>query len=236
MIPERRPAGFDRSPDWTKRNQLHFREGTMKKIIAVVFALALVMAGSTAASAQDASKFSLAPGAGISLPLGDFGDLYNLGFNAGLEADYSVAKDFYLFADVRGNFFSLDITGFGLPKTAKVSGGAESIVTIFVGGKYVFPMPGSVKIYALGGAGLCALSTSDLKADYTVTYWWGTEHIQATYTFDSETDMGITFGMGALYNLKPNLNLFVEFRFVDIFTKGSATQFFPVVAGVSVRV
>lgn len=207
----------------------------MKKIIAVVFALALVLAGTTAASAQEDSKFSLAPSAGLSLPLGDFGDLFNLGFNAGIEADFNVAKDFYVFADVRGNFFSLDIEGFGLPDSAKVSGGTESIVAIFVGGKYVFPMPGNVKIYALGGAGLCALSTADITADYTLTYWWGTEHIHETYSFEGETDMGIMFGMGAVFGLRPNMNVFAEFRFVDIFTEGSATQYFPVMVGVSFK-
>ncbi len=50
----------------------------MKKVLVV---LGLVLVVASVASAQSARKFSINVGAGLSLPMGDFGDFANMGFH-----------------------------------------------------------------------------------------------------------------------------------------------------------
>jgi opacity protein-like surface antigen len=207
----------------------------MRKSIGLLLALALWAGISGPAWAQGDSKFSLAPGAGIALPVGGFGDAYNMGLHVGAGVDVNLAKNFYLFGDLRYLFFSPDIAGWDFPSSAKISGGQSGIFSIFTGGKYLAPMSGKLKIYGLAGLGLCFLSTSDLTADYTIVTPWSTTTVHATFMFDSETAFGLLFGGGLVYELKPSLGLFAEIRFVNIFTESESTQILPLVVGAVIR-
>lgn len=208
----------------------------MKKRSWAVFLPVFLLAISSVGWAQENSKFSLAPGAGVSLPLGNFADAYNLGFNLGATLNVNLAGNFYLFGDLRYSFFSPDTKGWGYPANATISGGQESIFSIFAGGKYLFPMQGKVKVYGLAGLGLCMVSTSDLTADYTIVTSWYKATVHEEISFNnSAADFGLLFGGGLVYKLKPHLDLFGEIRFVNIFTEGESTQMMPIIIGVLIR-
>jgi opacity protein-like surface antigen len=208
----------------------------MKKIWWGVLSVLLLSVVCQWGWAQDTSKFNLAVGTGIALPIGEFADVYNLGFHIGGTFDVKVAKNILLFGDLRYSSFSAGTEGWGFPSNATIKGGTFMPFSIFAGAKYIFlPPPSKINVYGCAGIGLCMLSTSDLTAHYIIHTTWYTADVTSTTQFKSETDFALLFGGGAVYQLSPKLGLFGEIRYVSIFSEGESTQFIPIILGVLIR-
>lgn len=83
--------------------------------------------------AVNESKAQVAIGAqvGISLPMGDFGDAYNLGFGGGLQGSYFVSPKFAVGANISYHTFGAKNLPSGINITSTILGFAPSVQYFF---------------------------------------------------------------------------------------------------------
>ncbi len=189
----------------------------MKKGLATVLTvLAVLVAGYLAVpqvQAQEAAKpMSFYLGGGLSVPTGDLGDGWKLGFHGLGRVGFNVAPKLDILAGIDYHTFSVDDQG-----VSGVSGGAISTIN-FVGDlKVNLGAPGmSTNPFVLGGVGLAIASISDLTIAGL-----------GTFSFDSESKMFVEVGGGVEFN-----KFFVQGRYVNIFTEGSSISYLPITVGV----
>jgi hypothetical protein len=175
----------------------------MKKLFSGLAALAL-MFGAATASAQGAINVGIAAGAAI--PVGDFADVYNTGYNGtvfiGLKPPLSPVG--FRVDGMYNKFIGRDDV-LGNPPDASIIGGTANLV-------YYLPGVG-IRPYVIGGAGYYGL-----KQDIS-----GVDRIGK---------FGVNGGVGAQFPLS-GFNAFLEARFHHVSTEGNSTQFVPVVFGLS---
>lgn len=169
----------------------------------VLAATALVAAVSTAAEAQQASK-GLGVYGGIALPMGDFGDAAELGFQLG--GQFAIPMQGPL-----GLRFNADWSRFGLPDNVDGSWtllGAMANLTYDIGTDTGFHP------YLLGGLGFY-----QYKLDVD--------------GLGSADDSDLAFNIGAGYHFNAgNSKLFAEIRYVSIMAEGDALTMLPVTIGI----
>ncbi|GIK62042.1 MAG: outer membrane beta-barrel protein [Ignavibacteriota bacterium] len=178
----------------------------MKKILAVLFVLLLV-AGYTNAQ----GKIALGVNAGIALPMGDFGDGYDMGFGGNALFAYHVNPN----VDVTGSAGYLTWSG----KDA-LDGSTFSSIPVMVGARYLF---GQGQFHPYIGAEL-GMHFSNFDYEY--------ELMGVTYS-GSESDSYFGFGAGAgfLYRVGNNMDLDVNAKFNSISSEGSASNYVSVMVG-----
>lgn len=179
----------------------------------VVVAAALAAVASVAsvgeAGAQAGSRpFSLGISGGASVPLGDFGDAVDMGFNVtGHLAVQPSVSPVGLRFDVGYNRWAVD----GLDANIRMLSGTANAM---------FMLPASsgssIRPYVSGGLGLYngGVSGDDVPDDT-----------------DSETDFGVNAGIGIDFGLS-GLATFVEARYHTVFTEGERTSYIPIVFGI----
>jgi hypothetical protein len=172
--------------------------------LALLAVMALCVVAVRPATAQ---SIRWGVGAGLLMPMGDYGDLDKLGFTGGLGGTYNLPGGVGIRADV-----SYGTTGekSGVSDhSTNIMGGMASVV-------YAFGAAGP-KPYVMGGLGLYNVK---VKAG-------GTE-------LGSETKVSFGFGAGVAIPLGTGGNrLFAETRYTSVSTSGSSTTFLPIVVGVS---
>jgi opacity protein-like surface antigen len=184
----------------------------------VVGAGALLIAATAQAQNADAGRpFKLGGALGATLPLGDFGDVADVGFHFGGLIEY---KPSTVPVNLRGEITyhrnGLKDDPFpGLP----VEDGNGSIFAFLGNAFFPFGDPASTaRPYAIAGLGVYRLSQSgDVEgsnADIDVT----------------ETKFGFNVGGGFTFNLS-GFETFVEARFHSVFTDESNTNFIPLSFG-----
>ena len=110
----------------------------MKKLALVAMVMALVLMVSASALAQ--GKMAVSVGPDILLPMGTFGDGYNLGIGGTAQFDYALTPMFVL----TGKTGYLTWSAKSLPSGISASYGG---VPFLVGGKYFFMPEGKVRAY-----------------------------------------------------------------------------------------
>jgi len=189
----------------------------MKKGLVTVFTvLAILVAGSLAVSqvqAQEAAKpMSFYLGGGVSVPTGDLGDGWKLGFHGFGRVGFNVAPKLDILAGLDYHTFSVDDQG-----VSGIEGGALSTINITGDLKVNLGTPAmSANPFVLGGVGLAIESVSDLTIAGL-----------GTFSFDSESDVFIEVGGGAEFN-----KFFIMGRYVNIFSSGSSISYLPITVGV----
>jgi hypothetical protein len=179
----------------------------MKRIVSVVVAAgaALVL---SAASAQ--AQVSFGVGGGLTLPLGDFGDVAKTGWHGLANVGYDLPSGLGL----RGDFYygqnNVDATG--VDGKFKLAGGFGNVL-------YNFKTPGTVHPYVMGSVGFMN-AKADLKSG-------------GVSASDSETKIAFGGGGGIKFKVGSDANLFVEGRYITVNTSGSNTNFIPITVGVS---
>jgi Outer membrane protein beta-barrel domain len=166
-------------------------------------------------------------------------DYYGSGFLFGAHGEIALVK----FLTLRLN---IDYASFPSDKTklaqllAQSNGVAASDIvfsglnttdfSVFLDGLVTLPIQGSrITPYGLAGLGLNFLSASD----GTLTYQ-GVAQPQATIkASESATKFGINFGAGSQFSLARTISLFIEVKYVLIFTDVANTSYIPIVVGVS---
>ena len=178
----------------------------MKKFLAVLFVVFL-FAGFINAQGKMALGFN----AGIALPMGDFGDGYDMGFGGNALFVYHASPN----ADVT-------FTAGYLTWSGKDSSDVTfSSIPVMVGGKYLFGK-GKFNPYVVGELG-AHFVTVDLP-EY--------EFLGETYGGStSETYFGWGAGAGFLYQIGNNMDLDVNARYNSISSEGGASDYVTVMVG-----
>lgn len=158
------------------------------------------------------SKMAVGIQAGIALPMGDFGDGFDMGFGGTGTFAYHINP-------------MLDVTGsFGyLTWSAKEGDASFSSIPVLVGARYYF---GKDKLnpYVAGELGI-HFSTIDVPE--VVIPGFGT--IGGS---ESSSDFGFGVGAGILYQLSPKLDLDVNAKFNSISGDGGSSNYISIMAGV----
>lgn len=177
----------------------------MKKVVICLVSLAVLFMVS-AVSAQEVKTVDGYVSAGLSLPTGDLGDGWKLGYHLAGRMGFDVAPKVRILVGVGLHAFPLDDRGTG------VDGGNITVVPIMADIKLNLGLPGaSANPYLLGGIGMANLSFSDLT--YQGQLWLKGE---------SETDFAVEIGGGVDFD-----RFFVQGKFVNVFTEGSDLTFIP---------
>ncbi len=178
----------------------------MKRLLLTIMLLISITTLSTAQS-----KFGTGINAGIALPNGDFGDVYNLGFGGGASLTYDLAQEWQLLASAGYYRFSFNddlfndfLKSIGVNETVDVEA-PLSLIPIMVGGRYFFTQ-GEFKPYATAVVGIHIMSVSaeDVKISgqtYDVN------------TTETQTKGAWGIGLGFLYKVAPKIHLNLDAKF-----------------------
>ncbi|HYW30459.1 MAG TPA: outer membrane beta-barrel protein [Gemmatimonas sp.] len=176
-----------------------------------LFGLAALVALPAAVSAQESTRpVSFGVSGGLSLPVGDFGEGSDAGFNGTAHLMFKPASftNLSLRADLGYDRFAvknLDLN----TRIISLSGNAI----------YAFPQtnPGIVRPYVLGGVGgyNAKVTGEDLDGDLD----------------DASTNLGVQGGGGINFQLS-GFATFIEAKYVNIFTEGNSTGFIPITFGI----
>ena len=174
----------------------------MKKFLAVLFVVFLVAGFSNAQG-----KIALGVNAGIALPMGDFGDGYDMGFGGNGLFVYHASPN----VDVTGSVGYLTWSG----KDA-LDGATFSSIPVLVGARYLF---GQGKFNPYIGAELGMHFSS---SDYEI--------MGVSYSA-SDSFFGWVAGAGFLYQIGNNMDLDVAAKYNSISSEGSASDYVSVFVG-----
>lgn len=180
------------------------------------------------------SGFYVGLDAGGSVPRGDFDRWYRSGWSVGvpfgwqsLESPWGVRGDIS-YSRLSGRDF--DVSNFGTGSTAD-----PQIWSAQLDLKLNLPLSRTSTwrpaLYALGGGGLHYFRnfTSDFNA---VTGTGSGPAIQTALDGSSQTKFGLNGGLGLSFGIG-RADLFVESRYVSVFTSGSNTNWVPVTFGIT---
>lgn len=175
----------------------------MKQLLFILF---LTVLCTSFINAQ--GKIAVGVQGGVAIPMGDFGDGYDMGFGGTGTFAYHVNP----MLDVTGSVGYLTWNG-------KVDGISLSSIPILAGVRYYFGQ-GKFHPYVAGELGIHFTSS---KVEFFGVSVSG-----------SSSDFGFGAGAGFLYQLGPKLDLDVNAKFSSIATSGSSSSFINIMAGVLV--
>lgn len=195
----------------------------MKKLLLITVLSVFFVAG---VSAQGVKPFSIYVGGGVTVPSGDFADVYKMGFHGMGALGYSVVPMFQILAKGEYHTFAFDKTG-NFAKTeyageTEFGGGAFHIILLGVAGKLTPALPASpIKPYGLAGVGVASLGASDLTVG-------GVKQAAAS----SVSKFYFELGGGIEMKLAPAVNFFVQARYVTINPKRGTINLIPLTIGI----
>lgn len=174
----------------------------MKRIWIGLIASSTVF-GALQLSAQADKPVSLGIAAGAAIPLSDFSNAYNTGFNGtvGLGLSSVGTPLGVRFEGMYNKFFGRSDVGNQVD--ARIIAGTANLV-------YTLPGQG-IRPYVIGGAGYYGSKVDLPEAP-------------------SENKFGLNGGIGAMFPLS-GFNTYAEARFHHVFTDNGSTQFIPVTFG-----
>lgn len=183
----------------------------MKKLLVLGVTLALVVFLAAGLSATERKgMFGADLGGVLTLPMGDFGQLYKMGWRAGANVGYFVTDQIQVGATGAYSQNKIDdTTGVGDAKLNILQFGAF--------GKYMFKMQNpTIAPYLKTGLGFYN-SKESVSGGPSV----------------STTDMGINGGVGASFAVSPTASVFVEGAYHNIFANGGSINYLAANAGLS---
>ena len=173
----------------------------MKRFALVLLAVMALVVAARPASAQNI-RWGL--GAGLLMPMGDYGDFDKMGYTAALGGTYNLPSGLGIRVDASYGTTS-EKEGVTAHST-KLMGAMASVV-------YAFGAAGP-KPYVTGGLGFHNVKIDEVDV--------------------SETNVAFGFGAGVTFPLGTGGNrLFVESRYTSVSTEGSSTTFLPIIVGIS---
>lgn len=209
----------------------------MKQVVAVVIILLLL--GSTNAQAQ--LSFGGGPHAGFSFSSFPKAvkDFYGIGIGFGAHGDLNIVKfvtvrlnfDYHIFASDKDKLLPANLVdqfGNPIPKSdLSISGLNAKAFGITANGIGKLPTGSPFTPYAVVGFGIHILNISD----GTLTYKPATQSFPIQTGLGSETKFGLDFGAGSEFAIGPKLKLFMDVKYVIIFTSNESTGHIPLTVG-----
>ena len=187
-------------------------QGMIKRLFLTAAVISVAALSATTASAQSSKAVSIGISGGAAIPVGDLGDFYSTGYNGTLS----------LMFRSYGSPIGLRIDGMYNKMSPKDDAPIEfdavdGVVIMGANANLVYNLPGTgMTPYLIGGAGVY-----NLKLD-----------LEGSNDPDSRNKFGVNGGIGAAFPLS-GFNAFIEARYHHVFTDDNATQFIPVVFGIS---
>ena len=194
----------------------------MRQLVSTVALVAAITLPATS-SAQDGRPVQFGVSAGLTMPMGDIGDLYSSGFNV-------AGHVWFLPATMPNLSFRGDVAFDRLSaKESELEGAVNrdgSFTSIGVTGNVVFSFsqedPSSfIRPYLLAGIGMfntkSSLTTSIGEAEVTQSV--------------SDTNFGFQAGGGINFNLS-GFQTFAEAKFVNVSAEGGSARWIPISFGV----
>ena len=180
---------------------------------AIALASLVLVTGAAAQNAATAGAgMQFGIGGGLSMPMGDFGDAVETGFNVHGMLGFNPAMIPF------GVRLDVGYDRWGFKGDADIDGSFSSISGAL---DAIFKLPGtSVSPYILAGPGL-----NHLKADFDDDL--GDDDL----VDESQTKFSINAGGGIQFNLA-GMATHLEAKVVNIFTEGEATRYIPITFGV----
>ena len=184
----------------------------MRAFRSVVLGAVLMATVGAAPAVAQGAKFSV--GGGLTLPLGDFGDIASTGFH-GLAGVGFQPANLPVGFQVDGMYqrFGVEDAPDGFDGNTQVIQGTANVVYTFTTAEESTFHP-----YLIGGVGLYNFKPTG-------------DDLQAIVGDESETDFGINAGAGFDFQAG-NVALFLEGRFHNVFTEGESSNFIPISLGV----
>jgi opacity protein-like surface antigen len=221
----------------------------MKRIVLVALALLI-------ASAPAMSQISFGGGVQGGLSIASFPDeikdFYGVGFGGGAHLDVNVLR--YLTLRLNGDFFTFpsDKKKVGAllaqqfsvneggtwvaadPAKTTVEGYNARAIGITLNGIGKIPTKSVVTPYALLGVGLHIVSASDMSVSYTGLGDITKDLVEGDIVSqpESKARFGLNFGAGSEFSLG-GAKLYIEVRYVMIFTPDKKTNHIPITIGVT---
>ena len=173
----------------------------MRRFSLTVVAVAALLVAASSASAQG---IRWGVGAGLLMPIGDYGDADKMGFVAGFGGTYSMPGGI----GIRGELSYSQTSHDGVDGSTKMMGGMASLV-------YALGATPGMRPYLMGGLGL-----------YNVK-------IDVGGSSGSESKVAFGFGGGLSFPMGAGgSRMFVETKFTSVSTDPSLT-YLPIVVGIS---
>ncbi|MFN0097586.1 MAG: outer membrane protein [Gemmatimonadaceae bacterium] len=170
--------------------------------LAVATTLMVAVSSSVDAQMAQAPRFGVS--GGVSLPLGDFGDVAGLGFHVGGHFQTAINDRVHFRANLDFGRYGGD-DDLGVDNVTVLGGVANLVLPI--------KTESALKPYVLGGLGF---------------YNWKIEGVGGG-SFD---DSDLAFNVGAGYDFKwGSRSMFTELRFLSILSEGESTNMLPIVLG-----
>jgi len=184
----------------------------MKKLLILGVALALMAVLAAGVSATERKgMFGADLGGVLTLPMGDFGNAFKMGWRAGANAGYFVTDQIQVGATGAYSQNSVNDTTLA-PVNSKFN-----ILQFGAFGKYMFKMQNDrIAPYLKTGVGFYNSKVSSSGPGS-----------------GSSTDLGINGGVGVGFAVSPTASVFVEGAYHNIFTSGSSTNYIATNAGLS---
>ena len=192
----------------------------MRKLGIVVTAIACLMVAAVAfsADAPKAGGMTFGIDGGIAMPTGDWGDVFGMGYTAGVFGDYAINEQFAI-------GIAADYANTPVKSDLKVEGVdiKTSIIPVVLQAKWMPPFKDSkVAPYIMAGGGYYMLK---------VTVAEKVDDVTASVSKDVNKP-GFFGGVGVDYKASPQVKIGVFGKYHDILTEGSSTAL--ITAGVSV--
>jgi opacity protein-like surface antigen len=176
----------------------------MKRLLAVLAVGCLTVVAAPTASAQG---IRWGVGAGLLMPIGDYGDFDKMGFTGGIGGTYRMPGGLGIRGDL--SYSTTSEKSGGTPHTTKIMGGMASLV-------YALSGAAGARPYLMGGLGMY-----NVKAD-------------AGGLSSDDTNIAFAFGAGVSFPMGTGgSRLFAETRYTSVSTSGGATTFLPIIVGIS---
>ena len=182
----------------------------MKRVLRACALIAAIAAPAMLSAQTTDQPVSFGVSGGLSLPMGDLGDVAKSGFNITGHVHFTPAS--LTSVRLRGDvaYDRWDVDGFDA-STRSIAFAANAV--------YDFPAQSTsiVRPYVLGGLGLFSLKTSATSGAFT--------------NRSGDTNLGLQVGGGLTFQLS-GFSTFAEAKLVSVFTDGQSTRYIPVTFGV----
>ena len=197
----------------------------MKKTI---FALVMLLAVASVASAQVPSPFSLYAGGLISMPQSPstFKDSFKNGWHGSLGLGWKLMPNFQAVAKAEVHSFGMDFAQTGLATSnPNLTGGTNRVMMFGVDGRFGVGVPTApIKPFALAGIGMAKVDFTEFTGDALAT------SLNASSP-DAQTKMYWNIGAGFELKGSPLFGFFAQIRYVSIATDGEPEKFIPLTLG-----
>ena len=210
----------------------------MKQLLTVFLVLSLF---ALTANAQQPVKFGAGAHAGFAISAFPSGvsEFYGMGFGGGGHLDVGIIDAFKVRVNMEYYSFPSDkeklkpfvasFVGIQASDIASLSGGSFNIFSVNIDAIGKVPTPSGISPYALFGFGIYGVGLSDLSGT-------STDGRSKTITSDqigakTGAKFGLNFGAGTEIHVAPKIDMFLEFKYILVFTEDESSGAVPIMLG-----